>query len=918
MRQFIHYYIKRGQMKPVANAVSLFNVRSHGFGNLFLYASLFLVFIFTVDNGRLSAQDVAGVSEFNKPGSASKPLNSIRCNGLNFTQNKGQIIDMELNLRPDVLFQGSIGSTEIFLRKTGISYISTNIAEVLREVEEKVEMQEEAGSKSWTGTQQMKRELLKGETIKLHRTDMDFLDCNPDATVTSKGVVAGYTNYYYSHCTQGITNVGTYNEIDVKDIYPGIDVKYYAGAIQEGGREVGLKYDIVVNPGADPGQIKLKYSGQDKIFINAGKLVIETSLGTMEESLPRVYQVINNRVVDVKAEYKIIQLHESKDVDGAGKSNIVTFKLSDYQAGYPLIIDPWWATYYGGTGSDYGSAIVIDNGGNVLFTGHANSSNFPVSAGAFQFVYGGGVSGKPLPAGTPYPGIYGDAFVVKFDASGNRQWATYYGGTDDEVAYAIAADANGNSAITGFTFSTNMPVAGAFQPANGGKEDVFVAVFNSAGNLKWATYYGGSDVEEGFGITFDPSGNVAITGFTQSLNFPLLGAFQPGFGGGTAFGQLSVCPFFGDMFLVKFNSVGVRQWATYYGGSDNDGGRGIATDAAGNIVVTGGTTSTNFPVTSGTAQGIFIVKFNSTGGRLWSVSLGSGYGEGTGIAIDKGNNIVIVGPAGASLPVQLGAYKLSGRVFLAKFDANGTLLWVTYDGQAIEEATVPNLLAVDVDENGNIYTVHDIEYTGGVLLPDVITTCAFQKKHNNTGGNGGAAAASAEEDLLINKFNGQGKYICSTYIGGKLHDDHELPTKNIAVKGGRMALTGLTFGAFPITPGAFQPVMKSTYAYPYNVHNAFVIDLCTFACGDTTATAPSSIGINAVTNGCQLPKFNVAGNISSCDTSIYSWLFPGAIPSVADGLHVSDIKFPGPGTYTVSLIVNACKLDTIKKSVVIP
>lgn len=133
-----------------------------------------------------------------------------------------------------------------------------------------------------------------------------------------------------------------------------------------------------------------------------------------------------------------------------------------------------------------------------------------------------------------------------------------------------------------------------------------------------------------------------------------------------------------------------------------------------------------------------------------------------------------------------------------------------------------------------------------------------------------------------------------------------------------MALTGLTFGAFPITPGAFQPVMKSTYAYPYNVHNAFVIDLCTFACGDTTATAPSSIGINAVTNGCQLPKFNVAGNISSCDTSIYSWLFPGAIPSVADGLHVSDIKFPGPGTYTVSLIVNACKLDTIKKSVVIP
>jgi hypothetical protein len=186
-------------------------------------------------------------------------------------------------------------------------------------------------------------------------------------------------------------------------------------------------------------------------------------------------------------------------------------------------------------------------------------------------------------------------------------WATYYGGSDTEQGNSCATDAAGNVYLTGYTCSTNFPVAGAFQGTHGGgTKDAFMVKFNIIGSRLWATYYGGSISDEGTSCATDASGNVYLAGNTQSTNFPVAGAFQGTNGGNW------------DAFLVKFNSIGSRLWATYYGGTSDDYAYSFATDAAGNVYMAGYTNSTNFPVegafqgTNGGGFDAFMVKFDST------------------------------------------------------------------------------------------------------------------------------------------------------------------------------------------------------------------------------------------------------------------------------------------------------------------
>ncbi len=186
------------------------------------------------------------------------PTSPLRGNGIMFAQNMGQVVDMEQNLRPDVLFKGNIDGADIYLRKTGISYVLNNIGAVTDLISKEAEDAWKSGKTSDPET----------HYLKLHRVDLDFENCNLNTQIITSQQVEGHKNFYYAHCPDGITNVNTYNEVIVKNIYKNIDVKYY------GGKQQGLKYDIVVNPGADPNDIKIKYSGADGIEINNGKLKI--------------------------------------------------------------------------------------------------------------------------------------------------------------------------------------------------------------------------------------------------------------------------------------------------------------------------------------------------------------------------------------------------------------------------------------------------------------------------------------------------------------------------------------------------------------------------------------------------------------------------------------------------------------------
>jgi hypothetical protein len=154
-----------------------------------------------------------------------------------------------------------------------------------------------------------------------------------------------------------------------------------------------------------------------------------------------------------------------------------------------------------------------------------------------------------------------DAFLVKYNSSGVRLWGTYCGGINDEYGYSCSADYLGNVYLAGETRSSSNIASGGHQNTYGGLRDAFLVKFNSTGVRQWGTYYGGPNIDLGFICSVDAANNVYLSGETQSTVSIAFGGYQNTFGGGT-----------NDDFLVKFNSSGVRQWGTYYGGAGMDRG----------------------------------------------------------------------------------------------------------------------------------------------------------------------------------------------------------------------------------------------------------------------------------------------------------------------------------------------------------
>ena len=315
--------------------------------------------------------------------STSDPINNVSSglhgSGMMFTPNKGQIVDTKQQLRPDVLFKGEGGGADIYIRKTGLSYVLSNAGQLEQEVNGQIERLKRTDKN--INAENAKQELLKNKTVKIVRIDAELVGCMPSAETLSTGQQEGYTNYFYKHCPQGITNIYSYNEVLQKNIYKNIDLKYYASTSlnTSSGKKQGLKYDIVVNPGGDPSNIQLQYSGMGSLYVSYDHLYIKTELGELEERLPKVYQTINGKVVDVKAKYNI----HTKDNNSDG--SLVTFEIADYDHAFPLIIDPLtWITYYGGSSQDEGHSVATDGGGNGIFSGSTTSADFPVSPGVYQ------------------------------------------------------------------------------------------------------------------------------------------------------------------------------------------------------------------------------------------------------------------------------------------------------------------------------------------------------------------------------------------------------------------------------------------------------------------------------------------------------------------------------------------------------
>ncbi len=801
-----------------------------------------------------------------------EPSHNLRGNGMRFTPNKGQISDMKGRLCPDILYKGDEDGADIYLRKTGISYVYSNMSEIMYNVNKQMKKLEGSSKlKGFTSTG-MKADLMKKELLKLHRVDMDFIGCNTNIIATEESELEGYQNFYYAHCPTGVTHVKQYSKVTYNNLYNNIDISYYSG------KGNGMKYDIIVKPHGDPSQLKLHWTGAQNIQINSnGNLLIQTSVNEFTEAMPRVYQVINGNTIDIKAEYV---LNAIKDSMLTTNDYLVTFKLETFDSNYPLIIDPW-TTYYGGSTTDYGTSIATDNTGNVVFTGHTLSVDFPVLTGGYSQSYAG--------AGTD-----GDAFVVKFDQNGVRQWATFYGGFYDDSGTGIATDNAGNIVITGYTAGGSFPsltLSGGYSQSFGGNTDAFVVKFNSGGTRLWATCYGGLGDESGLGVAINNSGNIIITGNTNSSDFPVLSGFQMAFGGGS-----------NDAFVAKFDQNGVRQWSTFYGGNDNDVGRGIATDNAGNVVITGITQSTNFPVLAGGYSqafggvvNAFVVKFNQGGTRLWATyygGSGSNGDYGNSVATDNLGNIVIAGTtSSADCPVLNGFQMTFGGIedaFVVKFDQGGTRLWATFYGGSNDEDSQN----IAIDGSSNIYLCAEEE--NAVTNRDIADSCAYVP------GDGGP------EEIIIIKFTPSGNKTCITYSGTGGGDlDYG---GGITIYGNLIYMTGVTTGGLLVTPGAFQSNNNS------GSEDAFVASLCTNICEAKVLGLAFTAN---TTNVCANTPITFSPTVSNaCDTTGYKfqWTFSGGNPSSSSAAKPT-VTYQAAGIYTVKLVlITACKKDSVIKS----
>ncbi len=231
---------------------------------------------------------------------------------------------------------------------------------------------------------------------------------------------------------------------------------------------------------------------------------------------------------------------------------------------------PLYSTYLGGRGTDEVLGLAVDQFGHAYVTGDTTSSDFPTQ-GAFQ---------------AKLPGIE-SAFVTSLDLAGQLVYSTYLGGSASDFGVGIAVDQSGQAYVAGTAYSADFPTQSAFQAKLAGPANAFVTSLDSAGRLVYSTYLGGSNTDSAFGIAVDPSGHVYVTGPTNSVDFPTLGAFQTTYGGGLY-----------DAFVTSLDMAGQLVYSSYLGGRSEDYGNGIAVDQFGRAYVTGSTGSIDFPTQS--------------------------------------------------------------------------------------------------------------------------------------------------------------------------------------------------------------------------------------------------------------------------------------------------------------------------------
>jgi hypothetical protein len=582
-----------------------------------------------------------------------------------------------------------------------------------------------------------------------------------------------------------------------EDVYPGVDMVVRPS-------QAGFDYRFLLAPGADLHRIAMEWSGARAIrAVDGGRaLEVDTGVGILRVGGLKAFAIEGSLRRELPARHVVDGTTTSLVVDG-------------WSGDTPLLIDPSvaWGSFVSEDSIGYG--VATDGSGNVIVAGYTRRP-FPEplfeTDGGFQPAFGGGTF---------------DAFVAKTSGSGELLWASYIGGDDDDYANAVTTDASGNVLVTGRTQSTNFPTKTPFGPTFGGGEiDAFVAKISGAGALLWSSYLGGSGADFGYGVTTDATGAVYVTGETASSNFPSSGGFDATLGGAK------------DAFVTKISSSGSIVWSSFLGGTGSETGRAVAASSSG-VFVVGSTQSSDFPssggsgATFGGGTDAFVTKVTGAGAIAWSSYLGgSSVDEANGVAVDAAGNAFVVGATASSDFPSAGGFDatLGGTRdgFVAKIGGTGTLAWSSYLGGA--DGDVANAAATDAA--GNVFL------TGSTSSTDFPLVSAFLPAGSVYGGTAfvvklASAGTIGWSSLLSSVGNSEGFGI-ATDPAGHAFVTGVAYTSAFTVSGGFDTKFKYYYDAFVVRVGEPSPLGTACVS-KYDCASGFCVD---GVCCDKACAAP--------------------------------------------------------------------------------
>ncbi len=610
---------------------------------------------------------------------------------MEFVENKGQ-------WHNDVRYKGDFTTGSFYLEQKGFSVL-LHKPEDLNEIAEMVH-----------GHADPKSGLDKKVVLHSFIYRVNFLGASNNTHQLAEKPLSTYNNYFIGNDkSKWAGGCRIFQAITYRNVYPGIDVRYYS----EGEK---LKYDFVVNPGANVTQIAMQYDGPEALTVKNKELIIKTPVGDVKELYPYSYQPGQSGS------------REEVDCKYVVRNNVVTFQLKNYDTKKVLIIDPSiiFSSFTGSSADNWGYTATPGPDGSFFAGGIAFGSGYLTSTGAFQTNYGGGVFEGSLRGH--------DIAIFKFSPDGARRiYATYLGGSGNEQPHSMITDAQGNLIVAGRSFSADFPVTGPLI-GPGGDNDIIITKFNVSGTgiigsvriggtkddgvnirSKYQAPDGTDRLRRNYGddarseVILDAQNNIILASCTQSADFPSNGASlntTGGYGGG-----------FQDGVILKFNpNLSGYLFGSFFGGSGDDACFVTSINTGtGNLFVAGGTTSSNLPgnkagVIYGSYRGgetdgfITQLKLDGTGIIKTSYLGTTGADIVYGLKFDKNGFPYVMGTTTGSWPVLNAVFSNPGSSqFISKLETDfSRFIYSTVFGTG---SSAPNLSPIGflVDRCENVY-----------------------------------------------------------------------------------------------------------------------------------------------------------------------------------------------------------------------